>query len=131
ADDTQMAKEAVESNNCAASGMPVTVQLPDLATVAVTLTGATAAPGTLVNVTDSVQNVSAVPSAASMTRYYLSADPVKSGDDLILTATRYVGGLAAGAVSTGSRSVTIPVSAPHGTYRILACADDLLGVSEA
>ncbi len=38
--------------------------------------------------------------------------------------------LAAGAVSTGSRTVTVPATTPAGTYRLLACADDTAKVVE-
>jgi subtilase family serine protease len=130
ADDTLMARETLESNNCTASAAIVTVELPDLATASVSIPGGAMAPGALVTVTDTVQNVSAVPSAASTTRYYLSVDGTKSVDDVMFTASRYVGGLAAGGASTGSRSVAVPDSTPHGVYRVLACADDLLKVSE-
>ncbi len=66
-----------------------------------------------------------------MTRYYLSADPVKSVTDRALDGRRQVPALAAGAASKGSRSVMVPSGLPRGTYFLLACADQAAGVAEA
>ena len=49
---------------------------------------------------------------------------------MLLSGTRNVVGLASGGSSTGSRTVTIPASLSQGTYRLLACADDLAKVPE-
>src|SRR4029453_15230071 len=46
------------------------------------------------------------------------------GADTLLTGTRAVVPLPQGAADSGSLSVTIPASAPEGTFRLLACADD-------
>ena len=63
-------------------------------------------------------------SAASVTRYYLSLDRVKSTGDQLLGGNRNVPILAPNAVSTGAATVTIPAATPVGTYFLLACADD-------
>jgi len=89
------------------------------------------APGTHFTVTDTVKNQGVVAAGASMTRYYLSADAQKGAGDTLLTGSRSVPGLAAGASSAGGAvTVTIPSAAPLGTYFLLACADDLAVVVE-
>ena len=45
--------------------------------------------------------------------------------DVLLTGNRPVAALEPGALSVGSRRVTVPLLAPAGTYRVLVCADDL------
>jgi hypothetical protein len=53
-----------------------------------------------------------VVSGPSATRYYLSLDAVKSAGDLLLTGSRTVPGLAAGASHTGTVTLTIPTRHP-------------------
>ena len=130
ADDTKLVPETDEANNCLASSVRVTVALSDLITPAVSALAAGAAPGTSLSVTDTVQNVSAVSAPASTVRYYLSADTVKGAGDVLLSGYRSIPVLAAGAVSSGSVAVTVPATTALGSYRLLACADDLLAVRE-
>jgi hypothetical protein len=82
-------------------------------------------------VTDTVANRGGTAAGPSVTRYFLSADPVKSAADRVLDHRRQVTGLAAGATSTGSISVTVPPGIPRGTYFLLACADSAAGVTES
>jgi len=70
-----------------------------------------------------VQNVGAVASGPSATRYYLSLDAVKSTGDTLLSASRTLPGLAAGGSHSGTVTVTIPTVTPLNTYFLLACAD--------
>ena len=128
ADDLLKVKEPNEANNCAASAGTILIGWPDLVTTAVSNTPATVAPGGKFTITDSVQNQGNVLAGASTTRYYLSLDTVKNAGDVLLTGTRTVVSLAAGATSTGSKLVTVPLGAPAGTYYVLTCADDLLKV---
>ena len=51
--------------------------------------------------------------------------------DTLLAGSRTVATLAAGAQSAGTTTVTIPLTTPPGTYRLLACADDTQVVAEA
>ena len=81
-------------------------------------------------VTDTVQNLGAVASGASVTRYYLSLDAVKSAGDLLLTGSRGVPALAAGASHSGPVTVTIPTTTPPNIYFLLACADAPSTVAE-
>ncbi len=82
-------------------------------------------------VTDTVVNRGGTAAGPSVTRYFLSADPVKSAADRALDHRRQVTGLAAGATSTGSVSVTVPPGIPRRTYFLLACADSGAGVAES
>ena len=86
--------------------------------------------GTSFTVTDTVRNIGAVSSTPSTTRYYLSLDTAKAAGDTLLTGSRAVPGLAAGATSSGTITVTIPSTTPVNTYLLLACADDLNTVVE-
>ena len=69
--------------------------------------------------------------AASTNRYYLSLNKSKGAGDVLLTGTRAVPQLAAGASSTGTVSATIPAGSPVGTYYLLMCGDDRAVVSES
>ena len=90
-----------------------------------------AARGTTFVVTAAVQNPSPVTAPASTLRYYLSTDAFKDGADTLLTGTRSVAALLAGATSSGNTTVTVPTTTVPGTYFVLACADDALVVNEA
>ena len=122
ADDLGVVAEIDDENNCIESST-VTVTRPDLVESTVSAPPATKARGTGFPVTDAVQNVGAVASGASATRYYLSLDAVKSTGDALLNGSRTVPGLAAGASHSGTVTVTIPAAMPLNTYFLLACAD--------
>jgi hypothetical protein len=131
ADDQSAVTESDESNNCIASpGATVTVTRPDLVVNTVSAPPAAGQRGGKFPVTSTAQNLGAVASAASTTRHYLSVDGVKSAGDTLLSGTRGVSALAAGASQSGTVAVTIPTSTPFGTYFLLACADDLAKVVE-
>jgi subtilase family serine protease len=130
ADDKKVVAETNEENNCTAASGTIAIVLPDLRETAVSAGPGLVAPGGKVTVTDTVENPSGVSAAASTTRYYLSPDAVKDAGDVLLTGTRPVASLLAGTSSTGSKQVTVPTSTPVGTYRVLACADDLKKVRE-
>jgi subtilase family serine protease len=130
ADDTNLVSESDESNNCLASGTRVQIGLPDLVEISVSSSPASASPGSAISVTDTAKNQGSGAAAASTTRFYLSADTAKSATDVLLSGTRSVGPLAAGAPSSGTVTVTIPSSTTPGQYYLLACADDLGQVTE-
>jgi subtilase family serine protease len=92
---------------------------------------ASARPGSSFSAADTVRNAGATSAAQSKTRFYLSLDGVQDAGDTLLGGGRSVPGLAPGAQSAGTASVTIPLSAAPGTYRLLACADDARVVAEA
>jgi subtilase family serine protease len=125
ADDTAVVKETDEQNNCRASVTPVQVTRPDLIITAVSNPQASAARGSSLKVSETVQNQGLVAAAASTTRYYLSADRQKGSGDTLLTGSRSVPSLAPGTGFSGSNlTVTIPSTIPVGPYYLLACADD-------
>jgi len=107
ADDLLAVKESDDTNNCVASAAAVRVDWPDLAATALGSLPAGAAPGTSFSVTDTVQNAGAVSAGASLVRYYFSLDAVKDPGDVLLTGYRSVPILAGGAISSGTRTVTV------------------------
>jgi subtilase family serine protease len=131
ADDLKKVSEANEGNNCRASTSRVVVARADLITSTVNNPPAQTAPGRTFSMSDTVVNQGQASAAASSTRYYFSLDPLKNAGDMLLTGTRAVPLLVAGATATGPRTVTVPSTVPAGTYRVLACADDTAKVSEA
>jgi subtilisin family serine protease/subtilase family serine protease len=86
-------------------------------------------PGQSVTVSDTTKNQGGGSAPASATHYLLSADAVADAGDILL-GSRAVPALAAGAVSSGSLIVTIPVGTPTGTRYLIAAADGGNGVSE-
>jgi subtilase family serine protease len=131
ADATSRVKESDEANNCSASATAISIELPDLIVTLVSNPAASVAVGSTFAMSDTTRNSSAVAAGGSTTRYYLSADGVRSGEDVLLGGTRLITSLAAGATSTGNRIVTVPETATFGTYRVLACADDTMSLDES
>ena len=132
-DTAQAVAESNEANNV--SG-PRTMTVgaaagPDLVVTSVGNPPASAAPGKAFAITNTVKNQGATTAAQSTTRFYLSLDAAKDAGDTLLTGSRAVATLAAGAQSAGTTTVTIPLTTPPGTYRLLACADDTQVVAEA
>jgi subtilisin family serine protease len=131
ADDLNAVVETDEGNNCVATATAtVTVTRADLVESAVSGPPATQKRGTSFPMTDTVQNLGAVPSGASTTRHYLSLDAVKSANDILLTGSRSVPAVAAGATQSGTVTVTIPVATAPNTYYVLTCADSTNAVIE-
>jgi len=108
----------------------VRVTVPDLIETAVASPPATAPQGSGFSATDTASNQGSGASGSSTTRYYLSLDTLKNSSDKLLSGTRSVSGLAPGASSTGTTTVTIPSSTVAGSYYLLACADDTNSVPE-
>jgi trimeric autotransporter adhesin len=133
ADDTGVVDESDEVNNCiaAASTVQVTTGGIDLVESAVSNPPSSVRPGESFSVTDTATNQGGATAVASVTSYYLSLDAVKSARDIVLTGTRAVPTLDAGAVSTGTATVKLATSAPLGTYFLLACADATALVAES
>lgn len=131
ADDTALVAESNETNNCRSSVAKLTVTLPDLVESAVSIPSNTILVGQGFPLTDTVLNQGTGLSKTSTTRYFLSNDAVKSADDLLLSKTRSVPGIAAGGTSTGTATQTVPVGTPFGTYQLIVCSDDLAVVTES
>lgn len=133
ADDTTAVVESNELNNCTADAATVQITRADLVETSVSNPPATAARGGSFSATDTVRNQGAVPSGSSTTRYYLSPSPQKSSAAVLLAGQRKVPPLLPIAplnTSSGTLTVTIPATAPRGTYFLLTCADDLAAVAE-
>src|SRR5262245_40899193 len=131
ADDLSAIAESSEGNNCTATpGAIVTVGRPDLIVNAVSAPPATAVPGGKFSVTSTTQNLGAVVSGSSSTRFYLSLNRTKDAGDKLLSGSRATAGPAPGASQSGTVVVTIPTSTPLNTYFLLACADDQSKVVE-
>ena len=85
--------------------------------------------GTTFTVTDSTQNLGAVGAGASATRHFLSLDPVKSTNDILL-GTRSVPAVTPGPGHPGTITVTIPGTTASNAYYVLTCADATSVVAE-
>jgi subtilase family serine protease len=110
------------------SGAP---DLPDLAAITVPNPPVNMKLGGSFPVTDTVQSTGTATAGASVSRYYLSLDPVKSSGDMRLTGSRSVPSLAPTAQSSGTATLTIPTMTVLGSYYLLACADDTQVVVES
>ncbi len=103
---------------------------PDLTVKSLGGIPASIAAGRSFSVTDVTANVGTARASASKTSYLLSRDASAGSGDIGLGA-RDVSGLAAGASSRGSRSVTVPAATKIGSYRLIACADSAKRVAES
>jgi uncharacterized repeat protein (TIGR02543 family) len=97
--------------------------LADLVVQAVSEPPANAGRGSRLTVTDTVRNIGGRTAGATYTRYYLAAGTTHASGDVLLAGYRSVSTLVAGATSTGTVTVTVPLGVPTGTYHLLACAD--------
>ena len=129
ADDLKAVTEGDETNNCITSATTVNFTGPDLVEISVTNPPATGMSGSSFYATDRVQNQGTDSSAASTTRYYLSATKSKA-NAYLLGGKRLVPALFPGSSSQGWALVTIPSNIPLGSYYVLAAADDLNNVAE-
>jgi subtilisin family serine protease len=118
ADATNTLVESDESNNVRAT---LTIVVGPDVTVTAPSTVATASPGAGIAVNSTITNLGSA-AGSFIVRYYLSADAVFDGGD-VLVGGRAVTSLAAGAVNVSPKTVPIPVGTAPGTYRILVRAD--------
>jgi subtilase family serine protease len=101
---------------------------PDLTITAVGAP-AIAGAGSALVVTDTTKNAGAGATPASVTRFYLSSNPVFDAGDLPL-GSRAVPTLGAGEANAGSTTVTVPAGTATGTYYLFAVADASNSVDE-
>jgi subtilisin family serine protease len=111
--------EALEGNNTAARSITVG---GDLIVSALTVPSSAAA-GSTILVNDTTTNQRAGTVAASVTRFYLSANTLLDASDVLLAGSRMVPELAAGATSAGPTNLTLPSTVAPGAYYIIAKAD--------
>jgi len=116
-------------NNCNGPQAPFTVSGPDLEETAVSGPAAVKIGGSF-QVTDTAKNIGKVAAGASVTRYYLSPTTSKTTKSHLLTGSRAVPKLAVNATSSGTVTVSVPSAVPHGSYYLLACANDNGAVAE-
>jgi len=115
---------AFENNNTFCSASPVTVTYPDLVMTDVTPGATTVNQGASLTGSSTVQNQGLVASGSSTVAFHLSVDNIYgNADDIVLSGTRSVAGLAAGASSSGSATLKVPASTPPNTYYLCAMAD--------
>jgi subtilase family serine protease len=81
-------------------------------------------------VTETTTNQGTAPVAASITRFYLSANWQWDAGDVELNGSHAVPQLAASGASTTTALLTIPASTPSGAYYLLAVADAANSVAE-
>ena len=82
--------------------------------------------------TDTTLNQGGQPTLVNTkTKYFLSLDTVRNSGDKPLKGARVVPPLAAGASSTGSKTVIVKLTTQPGTYFLLACADGAKKVAES
>ena len=125
ADDLAAVAETSEENNAAAQAILIG---PDLVVSALTVPALSGA-GVRITVSDTTKNQGG-PAGATTTRFYLSTTPTL-GPGAVQLGRRNIPALAAGASSSGSTSVTIPLGTATGSYFIVARADDGGVVTEA
>jgi len=125
ADDLAAVAETSEENNVAAQAILIG---PDLVVSALTVPALSGA-GVRITVSDTTKNQGG-PAGATTTRFYLSTTPTL-GPGAVQLGRRNIPSLAAGASSSGSTSVTIPLGTATGSYFIVAGADDGGVVAEA
>jgi subtilisin family serine protease len=111
--------ETSETNNTYSRAIQIG---SDLVVTAFTVP-AKAGAGTPFTVSCTIANQGGGPAAASITRFYLSANVLLDGGDVLLTGEDLVPDLAAGAADTGSVTLLIPAATAPGTYYIFAKAD--------
>lgn len=109
-----------------------TIQLdsrPDLVVTVVDNPPGQAFRGDTITLGDTTKNIGPTNATGSNTKYYLSLDTILDSTDRAM-GNRSAGPLAAGASSTGTKSVTVPATMKKGVYHVLACADAGAGVDE-
>ena len=124
--------ESDTTNNCSGSVSVVVSESPpqtnpDLAVGSPTVSDSSPTTGATFTLSATVQNDGDGPSAATTLRYYRSTDGTITSADTEV-GTDAVGGLAAGATSAESISLTAPSSA--GTYYYGACVDEVTDESD-
>jgi subtilase family serine protease len=116
--------DAAVSESDAANNVRVSVQVrvgPDLVVARLQPPGVIGA-GATIAVTDEVRNDGVAPAGESVVRFYLSRDAIHDAGDVLL-GSRTVPALTAGAVSSGTASLTVPAATTTGRYSLIARAD--------
>ena len=119
-----------------ALGVPATatVLIRDRQQPQLELAALSAPPVTLVGkslaVSNTVRNVSSTSAGSSTLRFVLSANATLGDADDLVLGSRSVGGLGAGAISSATSTLTIPVAITPGSYILFGIADAAETVAE-
>jgi subtilisin family serine protease len=127
ADAGQVEAESSETNNLFVRSMKIGPDL-EIANLTVPLTGV---PGGVISVGSTVTNSGGGNAGPFAVTFYLSANYLLDASDVLLSGSRSIASLAAGASSAGSVDVTIPAGTAVGTYQVIAKADGNDQVAEA
>jgi subtilisin family serine protease len=118
ADDDNVVLESKETNNTLSRSIAIG---GDLLVTSFTVPAASGA-GASMTVSDSTANQGGGSVGPTTTRFYLSSNNALDANDTLL-GSRAIAALDAGAVSTGSTTVTMPSSLVPGSYYLIAKAD--------
>jgi len=133
ADSLTQVPESDEGNNrrCTSGTLQVALPtLPDLTMTEVTPNAATAHKGGKLLVTTMVSNGGGASGVFRIAFHLSPNDTYGDSDDVVITVTRVVTSLAAGASSTGTTNLTLPGATPSGDYYVCTLADSLDQVTE-
>ena len=127
ADTGQVEAESSETNNLFVRSIKIGPDL-EIAALTVPLTGV---PGGVLSVNSTVTNSGGGNAGTFAVTFYLSTNYLLDASDVLLSGSRTITSLAAGASSAGSTDVTIPAGTAVGTYQVIAKADGNDQVAEA
>jgi len=115
--------ETNENNNAAVSGaMTVTSGIDFI--LSEFSTPSSIATGVSTQVSSTIMNQgTGYTSVTSFIKFYLSSDTVHDGSDVLLSGSRQISSLAAGASNSGNTNITVPVNTAAGTYYVIGKAD--------
>jgi uncharacterized protein (UPF0179 family) len=131
ADEGAALPETNEANNTRCTTGVVQVSRPDLVISAMTANAAAVNAGGKLSVTDTLRNQGLVAAGSSRVGYRLTMNQVLGdADDVAPATTRTVSSLSAGASNQATLNLTIPATAPAGSYYVCAGADVLGAVTE-
>ncbi|NPV89693.1 MAG: hypothetical protein HPY50_02810 [Firmicutes bacterium] len=131
ADATNLVAESDEDNNTGHDSEQITITELFKDLVVQSINGPnTGAAGSSISISDTVKNQGNGATSAFLVYYYLSSDSTIDTSDTYL-GQRSVSGLAAGAASTATTSVTIPADTARGSYYLGAIVDATGQVAES
>jgi len=117
--------EANESNNSSCSATTVVVPGPDLTVSAVSTATTSIRRGSRLTLANAVANAGGSRAVSFVVGFRLSVDASYGGaDDVVITKTRTINSLNAGATNTAStNNLTVPSTTAAGSYYLCASAD--------
>lgn len=105
--------------------------LPNLRELSVTVQVSQVDAGGSFRARDTAKDSSRRKAGKSVVGFYLSRDAIRDPDDIHLAASRRVPRLRPNRSSRGDTTIRIPSSVAVGSYRLIACADDLNRIHES